>query len=59
MAKKRLSRLKKDISGATSIEYGLIVVGLCITIVTVLYVLGDQIVLAFEYLREQMLARTP
>lgn len=59
MAKKLFGKLKKDISGATSIEYGLIVVGLCIAIVTALYVLGDQINAAFEYLRGLIVSKTP
>ncbi len=46
--KPKMARLKRDESGATAIEYGLIAGLVAVVIVTVLGLMGDQLIATFQ-----------
>ena len=48
---------KKDESGATAIEYGLIAAGISIVLVTVVFAFGDQLEILFNNLTTELTAR--
>lgn len=51
-----LSAYKKDESGATAIEYGLIAAGIAVAIAVVVFLLGDDLVALFEGIRTSLSA---
>lgn len=44
---KFFSKVRKDVSGATAIEYGLIAAAIAVVIITAVVTLGDRIGLTF------------
>ncbi|MEB3419098.1 Flp family type IVb pilin [Salipiger marinus] len=49
-----ISRFKKDESGATAIEYGLIAGLIAVVIITALGLVGDDLDAAFQYIADSL-----
>jgi pilus assembly protein Flp/PilA len=51
--------LKRNISGATAIEYGLIAAGIAVAIIAVVFALGDDIAGLFGGIGDKISEKTP
>lgn len=59
IASRRLEGLRDDTSGATAVEYGLIVAGISITIIGIVFTIGNDISAYFVTIDSKLSARTP
>jgi pilus assembly protein Flp/PilA len=53
----KIQAYKKDESGATAIEYGLIAAGVAVGIAVVVFTFGDDLTALFEGMSEQLNSR--
>lgn len=51
--------LKRSVSGATAIEYGLIAAGIAVAIIAVVFALGDDIAGLFSGIGDKIAEKTP
>lgn len=51
--------LKRNVSGATAIEYGLIAAGIAVAIIAVVFALGDDIAGLFDGIGDKIAEKTP
>ena len=59
IASRRLDRFLDDKSGATAIEYGLIVAGISVAIIGIVFTIGNDISAFFVAIDSKLSARTP
>lgn len=59
IASRRLDRFLHDKSGATAIEYGLIVAGIAVAIIGIVFTIGNDISAYFAAIDSKLSARTP
>lgn len=54
----KAQELKRNICGATAIEYGLIAAGIAVAIISIVFTLGDDITALFQDVSDQIQAET-
>jgi pilus assembly protein Flp/PilA len=53
--KRQLCSFWRDLSGATSIEYGLIAAGIGVALITLIGQVGDEVQVLFGQLKDQLI----
>ncbi len=56
--KTALSAFRKDVSGATAIEYGLIAAGIAVAIIAAVFALGDEVSNFFTGIQSNLAAKS-
>lgn len=55
----QLKKLMKDEEAPTAVEYGLMIAGIAVAVITIVFTLGDNVDAQFESVNTKIVARKP